>query len=204
VKAGLTYADVTRNSDTVVTVTLPAFAGYEITATETITATIPATAVSGGSAIVAAPTFDVTAVLKIVKRAFTASGASIASGATVPKGVPFKFVLYINNTDAARADVSLQDVLAAAFAYQAGSMKVSNGIAACAAADCDAGEEATIFTTLNTSGTVVTDAIDDPDVASYAAGTGTIDVGDGTEAGNGQLDINANSVWGLIFDVTLN
>ena len=61
VKAGLAVTDVVRTSDTVVTVTLPAFAGYDITATETITATIPATAVAGGSAIVAAPTFDVTA-----------------------------------------------------------------------------------------------------------------------------------------------
>jgi hypothetical protein len=118
--------------------------------------------------------------------------------------VPFKFVLYINNTDAARADVSLQDVLDAAFTYQTGSMKVSNSIAACAAAACDADEETTIFTTLDTSGTALTDAVDDPDVASYEAGTGTIDVGDGAEAGNGQLDINADSVWGLIFEVTLN
>ena len=116
--------------------------------------------------------------------------------------MPFKFVVYINNTDAARTDVSLQDVLDAAFTYQTGSMKVSNDIAESAAADCDAGEEDTIFSTLDTSGTVVSDAVDDPDVASYASGT--IDVGDGTIAGNGQLDINADSVWGLIFEVTLN
>jgi|GEM_PF-2445010 len=60
VKAGISVDDVVRTSDTVVTVTLPAFATYDITATETITATIPATAVTGGSAIVAAPNFYVT------------------------------------------------------------------------------------------------------------------------------------------------
>jgi hypothetical protein len=60
VKAGLTVTDVVRTSDTVVTVTLPAFGAYDITATEFITATIPATAVAYGSAIVATPTFDVT------------------------------------------------------------------------------------------------------------------------------------------------
>jgi hypothetical protein len=62
VKAGLAVTDVVRSSDTVVTITLPAFGGYDITATETITATVPATAVAGGSAIVAAPTFDVTVI----------------------------------------------------------------------------------------------------------------------------------------------
>ena len=59
VKAGLTFNEVTRTSDTVVTITLPAFATYDITADETITVTVPATAVTSGSAIVATPTFDV-------------------------------------------------------------------------------------------------------------------------------------------------
>ena len=59
VKAGLAVTDVVRTSDTVVTITLPAFASYNITATETITATVPATALTGAAAIVAAPTFTV-------------------------------------------------------------------------------------------------------------------------------------------------
>jgi uncharacterized repeat protein (TIGR01451 family) len=60
-KAGLTDANVVRTSNTVVTITLPAFGGYDITATETITATVPATAlVQSGADIAAAPTFDVT------------------------------------------------------------------------------------------------------------------------------------------------
>ena len=42
VKAGLAVTDVVRTSDRVVTVTLPAFAGYNITANETVTATVPA------------------------------------------------------------------------------------------------------------------------------------------------------------------
>jgi uncharacterized delta-60 repeat protein len=58
---GLDYTDVTRTSATVVTITLPAFADYNITADETITATVPASAlVTSTSAVVAAPTFDVT------------------------------------------------------------------------------------------------------------------------------------------------
>ena len=51
---------VARTSDTVVTITLTAGAAYDITAQETITATIPATAlVTSASAVVAAPTFTV-------------------------------------------------------------------------------------------------------------------------------------------------
>ena len=62
VKAGLAVTDVVRTSDTVVTITLPAFASYNITATETITAKVPATAlVLSGSDVTGSPTFDVTA-----------------------------------------------------------------------------------------------------------------------------------------------
>jgi len=51
---------VVRTSDTVVTITLTAGAAYDITAQETITATIPATAlVTSASAVVAVPTFTV-------------------------------------------------------------------------------------------------------------------------------------------------
>jgi hypothetical protein len=61
VKAGLDYTDVTRTSDTVVTITLPAFGSYAISADETITVTVPASALScSTSAVVASPTFDVT------------------------------------------------------------------------------------------------------------------------------------------------
>jgi len=61
VKAGLAVTDVVRTSNTVVTVTLPAFATYNITATETITATVPSTALTGAAALVASPTFQITA-----------------------------------------------------------------------------------------------------------------------------------------------
>jgi len=53
---------VVRNNDTTVTITLTAQPGYDITATETITVTVPASAVTSGEAIVATPTFTVTSV----------------------------------------------------------------------------------------------------------------------------------------------
>lgn len=61
VKAGEAVTAVVRTSNTVVTITLSAFASYDITATETITATVPAAALSGGFSILASPTFTVAA-----------------------------------------------------------------------------------------------------------------------------------------------
>lgn len=59
VKAKIAVTDVVRTSATVVTITLDAEAAYDITAQETITVTIPAVALVGAVAIVAAPTFTV-------------------------------------------------------------------------------------------------------------------------------------------------
>jgi len=50
---------VARTSDTKVTITLTAAAAYAITADETITATIPATAVTAAGELTATPTFTV-------------------------------------------------------------------------------------------------------------------------------------------------
>lgn len=61
VKATQGVGGVVRTSDTVVTITLDAFASYDITATETITCTVPASALTGGVSVVATPTFTVTA-----------------------------------------------------------------------------------------------------------------------------------------------
>lgn len=61
-RSNIPVTAVVRTSDTVVTITLPALAGYEITAHETVTATIPAAAlVTSASPIVASPTFQITA-----------------------------------------------------------------------------------------------------------------------------------------------
>jgi hypothetical protein len=61
VTAGIPVSAVVRTSNTVVTITLPAFGSYDITADETITVTVPATAVAGAAPIVATPTFSVSA-----------------------------------------------------------------------------------------------------------------------------------------------
>lgn len=56
---GLTCNDVVRTSDTVVTITMPAFPIYDITATETITVTAPAETHSGSADITGTPTFQI-------------------------------------------------------------------------------------------------------------------------------------------------
>ena len=58
-KLSQSLGGVVRTSDTVVTITWDAFATYNITAQETITVTVPATAVTGGNPIVATPTFTI-------------------------------------------------------------------------------------------------------------------------------------------------
>jgi hypothetical protein len=50
---------VARTSDTVVTITLSASGTYDITAQETITVTVPGTALVGTVAVIATPTFTV-------------------------------------------------------------------------------------------------------------------------------------------------
>lgn len=57
--AALAVTDVVRTSAAVVTITLPAVATYAILASETITATIPMTAIVQGSPIIAVPAFTI-------------------------------------------------------------------------------------------------------------------------------------------------
>ena len=62
----LTFGDVTRDSDTQVTVVLPATAGYDTDSDETITITLDATTlVTSSSDITATPTLSVTAAASV-------------------------------------------------------------------------------------------------------------------------------------------
>ncbi len=71
---------VVRTSDSVVTITLDAQATYNITAQETITATIPATALKLNAALVASPTFTITlAASAYFRRTLSGMGARIGS-----------------------------------------------------------------------------------------------------------------------------
>jgi hypothetical protein len=73
-------SSVVRTSDTVVTITLPALAGYDITASETLTDTIPAVAVAAKTAIVATPTIGITAAPVVATGASTGASTVTAVG----------------------------------------------------------------------------------------------------------------------------
>ena len=138
--------------------------------------------------------------LNIIKRAFWPDGTPIPTGTTIPSGVEFKFLLYINNPDIARNDVTIRDVLDAAFQYQAGTIQADNSVAECTVAVCTAAEEQAIFTAVD-GATFFSDAADG-DVASYTGGSSSVDAGDGNVA-NAQLDINANAVWAIMLSVKM-
>ena len=59
VKPNIPVGNIVRTSDTVVTITLQAQSDYNITAQETITATLPGTALANGIGVAATPTFTI-------------------------------------------------------------------------------------------------------------------------------------------------
>ena len=141
-----------------------------------------------------------TSPLTIVKTAFELDGTPIATGATIPYFVEFKYMLYINNPGIARSDVTVRDVLDAAFQYQTATIQVDNSVAECALTVCTAAEELAIFTAVN-GAAFLSDAMDG-DVASYTGASLSVDAGDGNVA-NLQLDINADAVWAILFSVKM-
>ena len=136
--------------------------------------------------------------LSIVKRAFTLDGTAVPSGAVLPKGAVFKFLLYINNPGGAVSDVSLSDALEAAFEYQGGSIRYDDSQPACPSGNCTPAEEAAIFAATD-AGTAGTDA-EDGDPVSRAATT--IHVGD-QSAANARLDLAGDRVWAVAISVRM-
>lgn len=83
--------DVVRTNNTVVTITLSACPAYYITANETITVTVPATAVDAAIAIVAAPTFTISLVAPTVTTGLctgTGTNWAIVNGNVTDAGYP--------------------------------------------------------------------------------------------------------------------
>ena len=79
-KPNIPVGAVVRTSDTVVTITLPADATYDITASETITDTVPAIALVGGTDIVATPTMSVAPTGANITVALSGVAATFAIG----------------------------------------------------------------------------------------------------------------------------
>jgi hypothetical protein len=136
----------------------------------------------------------------LTKAAFWTDGTPIPTGSTIPSGVEFKYLLYVNNLSVAQADVTVRDVLDPAFQYQVGTIQVDNSVAECAGAVCTPAEEQTIFTAVD-GAAFVTDAADG-DVAGYTGASTSVDAGNGNVA-NLQLDINGGAVWAILFSAKM-
>jgi hypothetical protein len=91
IRAGIPVTAVVRTSSTVVTITLPALATYNITAEETITCTVPASALNGAAPIVATPTLTVEVVVAPTTRFLTLLGVGSGGGA-LPGPLPGYYV----------------------------------------------------------------------------------------------------------------
>lgn len=83
VKAKQGVAGVVRTSNTIVTITLDAEAAYSISSGETITATVPGSALTGGSQIVASPNFSISAGLANVFYSVGQNATDHSSGGNV-------------------------------------------------------------------------------------------------------------------------
>ena len=102
---------VERTSDTVVTITLDAQAAYDISVDETVTVTVPASAVTSATAMAASPTFDLIAAP--ISAAVTGTVAPSATEADVVAGSETVIITLANETwvaagaafDAVRQDI---------------------------------------------------------------------------------------------------
>ncbi len=138
--------------------------------------------------------------LVITKAAFDMDGVPIPTGATIPSGVGFQFLLYINNHGNAVNDVSVRDVLDPAFQYQSSTIRVDNTLGECTAVACTPAEEQVIFNAVKAAA-ILSDTVDG-DVASYTGVGSAVDAGD-QNVGNAQLNINADAVWAMLFTVKM-
>ncbi len=136
----------------------------------------------------------------LTKTAFWTDGTPIPTGAAIPSGIEFKFLLYINNPGLATGDVTVRDVLDPVFQYQAGTIQVDNSVAECAAASCTVAEELAIFNAVD-GAAFLSDAADG-DVASHTLASLSVDAGNGN-VGNSQLNIDADKVWAILFSVKM-
>lgn len=128
--------------------------------------------------------------LTLVKAAFLADGTPIVSGTNVPRGTLVKFMIYLDNSTTVPTDsVNVSDVLNAAFAYQAGTIRVDNSQNSGAAV-------AAIYAAVNAA-PAITDAVSNADVAGI--GGSTVSAGQGS--GNALLTVPASKVWAMLFSV---
>ncbi len=118
-------------------------------------------------------------------------------------------ITYENNATYGRFQTT-QDALPVGLAYNAGTMKAklldNSSTTWCPAGTCN---DTSIFNEVNTNGTALGDGDsvnppNDADIGSHTAASTTLDFGNGNNTNNSQLDVTADSVWAVIFTVTVN
>ena len=128
--------------------------------------------------------------LSLVKSAFLMDGTPLASGTTVAKGTPVKFLIYMDNTTTVPVDsVNVQDALAASFVYQPGTIRVSSA--------ANTGSTAAAIYAVVNAAAPLADAVSNADVAGI---TGTT-ISAGAVAGNALVTVPASKVWAVLFTV---
>ncbi len=137
----------------------------------------------------------------LVKVAFLAGGgAALTSGDAVPVGTSVDFMIYLNNEASIDInDVTIQDALTG-FAYTAGTIRVLNTTAECAATLCDAAEELVIYNAVRAVGAGTDGVLGGDDTVSFVGST--VDVGNEVQA-NAVQNAVANTVLAVVFTVTV-
>jgi len=143
---------------------------------------------------------------QLVKRAYLPDGTQLSGDGseTLPRGATIQFMIYFNNPGAAQSDIEVQDLLDPTFAYQATSMRTTT-MTACANLVCDATEEQAIYDAVSLAPLRTDDpdgALPGGDEVSYTSGTLTVEAGDRVSA-NLRLDVNANTLWALLFEAKI-
>jgi hypothetical protein len=102
-RSSLAVTNVVRTSDAVATITLGALASYSVTASETLTVTVPGSALSGGNAVVALPSLMIS---EGAVPTFDPYGNRPASYTTVTTDYAFSAVLPTSPSDVTIPDGS--------------------------------------------------------------------------------------------------
>ena len=141
---------------------------------------------------------------QLQKRSFLPDGTPLPDGSQLAAGTEIKFLIYINNQGSAISNINIADILDAAFIYVPNSIQIDNSLPACTSLTCTTAEEQAIFDAFNNAPIppFLTDPVD-TDIASNPLPSQTL-VTVGSTGGNSQANVAANSVFALLFSVTLN
>lgn len=143
--------------------------------------------------------------LALYKTAYLADGTELADNARLPAGTVVHFLIYVNNDTSVQVnDVRMADTLNALFAYANNNSITIGTTAACTNGGtndglCNQTERDALWTAVS-GGAATTDAAAAGDVVGVTGTTVAIGLQNGS---NDQLDVPANTAWGVIIPITM-